>query len=79
MRHAHIYELGMKAYLAGNTLTDCPYDPAICSETYAVWRDGWLDASRAHWRRHSLAIVALRHAKTSRPAADRAALDASGG
>jgi hypothetical protein len=61
MTHAHIYQLGMKAYLFGRTLTDCPYDPALCSEAYDAWRDGWLDASRAHWRRHSLAIAALRH------------------
>ena len=53
MTHAQIYELGTKAYLAGDTLTDCPYHPAICSEAYDAWRDGWLDASanRAHWRR----------------------------
>lgn len=73
MTHAHIYELGIKAYLAGNTLTDCPYDPTICSKTYDAWRDGWLDASRARWRRHSHAMAALRHAKTSQLAADRLA------
>ena len=69
MTHAHIYELGMKAYLAGNTLTGCPYDSAICSEAYDAWKDGWLDARRAHWRR----FAAHRHAKTSLLATNRLA------
>ena len=56
MTRAHVYELGMKAYLAGNMLTGCPYDLAICSDAYSAWKDGWLDASlrRAHWRRQAL-------------------------
>ena len=71
MTLAHVYELGMKAYLAGGTLTDCPHDPANCSKAYDAWRDGWLDASRAHGRRHALAVAAHRHAKASPLAADR--------
>jgi len=57
----------MKAYLADNTLTGCPFDLAICSEAYIAWKDGWLDASRAHWRRHARAVAAHRRAKHSPP------------
>ena len=67
MTRAHVYELGIKAYLAGNMLTGCPYDLAICSDAYSAWKDGWLDASRARSRRHARLIAARRHAKTSPP------------
>lgn len=73
MTLAHVYELGMKAYLVGATLTDCPYDPANYSKAYDAWRDGWLDATRARWRRHALAVAAHRHAKPSLLAPDRPA------
>ena len=67
MTRAHLYELGMKAYLAGNTLTGCPFDLAICSEAYDAWKDGWLDASRARWRRHARVVAAHRRGKYAPP------------
>lgn len=76
MTTAHIYELGAKAFLAGETLAFCPYDAISSSEAHDTWKDGWLDASRAHWRAHKFAIVA-RHAKTSLFAAHRLALQRS--
>jgi hypothetical protein len=73
MTKAHIYELGTKAFLAGETLAFCPYDAISSSEAHDAWKDGWLDASRAHWRAHRFAIVA-RHATASLFSAHRLAL-----
>jgi ribosome modulation factor len=76
MTKAHIYELGAKAFLAGQTLAFCPYDAISSSGAHDAWKDGWLDANRANWRAHKFAIVA-RHARTSLFSAHRLALQRS--
>ncbi|MGO9674203.1 MAG: hypothetical protein ACLPSF_08575 [Methylocella sp.] len=73
MTHAQIYQHGMKAYIAGDHLSDNPYDQTVCLEAHEAWTDGWREASRARWRIHALEIAAHPLNKPSMRAGDRSA------
>jgi hypothetical protein len=68
MTHAQIYQHGMKAYIAGDSLKDNPYDHDACFEAHEAWTDGWLEASRARWRLHALEIAARPQNRSARAA-----------
>jgi ribosome modulation factor len=66
MTHTQIYRQGVKAFLDGKPLSVNPYDPAVNSEAYEAWRDGWRDANHSRWRR--LEMAACTYANPSRQA-----------
>ncbi len=53
MTHARLYQHGVKAYRTGQPLNCNPYDFDVCSEAHEGWKEGWLDASHEHRRRHA--------------------------
>ena len=54
MKHAQIYQHGVKAFLAGKPLSGNPYDPAFNLNEYEAWENGWHDANRSRERMHAL-------------------------
>ena len=54
-----ILTLGARAYMAGKTQDDNPYDPETESTNYEAWRLGWHE-EYAYWEYQSSIAVNMR-------------------